>query len=1008
MGSSTAVVCALAALAPAVAWAWGPEGHELVAARAEQALSEPARAELSALLGDDSLASVANLLDDRRREPGWAWSRPLHFANVPLDAPSFDAERDCAGGLCVVTAVEHYAWVAGDTGLGVVQRREAVEMLAHLVADLHQPLHVAHAHDRGGNDHVVLFQGARTDLHTIWDDVLPPRVVLDAPAAARLEGTPASWAAESLQLSRTSVYGAPVGAPVPSWYLRGAEGTAAQRLTLASDRLAGLLEAVLTGAPLPFERPTVHYDRSPVYWGPAAIAPLGTALVVLLLSVFAIRRLDDRRLLALVRVMGGRPGLLALAALAILATIAADLGLPLVYRHAIDVVIPSRDVWGVAQLAGLSGAALAIAVLGHLVSAAALARLAADRMNALRNQMTERLAGAPMDWLGDRPSSDLIARFVGDVPLVDAAVVSVIPRVMRGLLVGGGSLVMMLWLDWRLTVLALLLMPLGVAGPRVLTPRTVAASAARQEREGAAATVLLDLIDGMSTLRAFGITPVWLQRYRERADALARSTFKLTWLQVMTQGTSAIGMMAVSVSILTSGALLAVYAGVTVGVITAFFVLLANLASSVARISSGLPALAKGVGAMERIQELLELPAVDPPPQQADRDPRPLVQALTFRGVGFSYDESRRSLDRVDLQLGAGRRIAIVGPSGSGKSTLLWLLLRHGQAQEGDVLWDGDPLGGIPRAQTDAATALVPQRPIAFATTLRENIRLGNLAADDAAVEQAATRAALDGVVSSLAEGLSTPIGQGGKSLSGGEMQRVAIARALLREPSLLLLDEATSALDPRTADTILQVVLGLPRTTTVVAVTHDLAAVHRFDEVVMLEQGCVVGHGPHAELLASCAPYARLRARQSGLELGRDGRTGSVQPERLREIPLLAELPAEALEALATQIVVEAWNDGEVLFGVGDLGDRLLIVGRGQLEVFDADGVALGVVSAGDFIGEVALLRQGRRMAEVRARGFCTLFALYAPTLQEVLTRFPSVERSLEERAAQYVPTSS
>ena len=143
-------------------------------------------------------------------------------------------------------------------------------------------------------------------------------------------------------------------------------------------------------------------------------------------------------------------------------------------------------------------------------------------------------------------------------------------------------------------------------------------------------------------------------------------------------------------------------------------------------------------------------------------------------------------------------------------------------------------------------------------------------------------------------------------------MQRVAIARALLREPSLLLLDEATSALDPRTADTVMQVVHGLPDTTTVLAVTHDLDAAARFDEIVMMSEGKVVGVGTHQTLLDRCPPYASLIAHRTGFSLGMDGRSGSVDPERLGEVALLADLPAEALTALAEKVVVETWQDGD------------------------------------------------------------------------------------------------
>jgi ATP-binding cassette subfamily B protein len=217
------------------------------------------------------------------------------------------------------------------------------------------------------------------------------------------------------------------------------------------------------------------------------------------------------------------------------------------------------------------------------------------------------------------------------------------------------------------------------------------------------------------------------------------------------------------------------------------------------------------------------------------------------------------ALDGVSLRIAPGETVALVGPSGAGKTTVIQLLLRFHDPQEGVVAIDGVDLRDMARADFRRAIALVPQDPVIFAATARENIRFGRPGASDAEVEAAARAAAAHGFLSRLPEGYETYVGERGVMLSGGQKQRIAIARAILRDAPILLLDEATSALDAESERAVQEAVERLSEGRTTLVVAHRLATVKRADRIVVFDEGRIVAQGRHDELVAAGGLYARL-----------------------------------------------------------------------------------------------------------------------------------------------------
>jgi len=278
-----------------------------------------------------------------------------------------------------------------------------------------------------------------------------------------------------------------------------------------------------------------------------------------------------------------------------------------------------------------------------------------------------------------------------------------------------------------------------------------------------------------------------------------------------------------------------------------------------------LPAAARGMSeqlaSADRIFAILdEIPAVDDPVESSVEVRSDAGVAIELRRVSFSYaGVSGPVLRDLDLEIGGGRRVAVVGPSGSGKSTLANLLLRFWDPTEGEIRLAGSPLGWYSQQTLREAVGVLPQRTDLFTGTIRDNLLLASPMADQGDLDKAAGAADLLNTIRTFPEGWDTWIGEHGMQLSGGQRRRVALARLVLQKPLVAVLDEPTSGLDPVTEDRVMRSVLEFFEGRTTVVITHRLVALDEFDEIVVLDHGRIVERGEHAELLAADGLYNQL-----------------------------------------------------------------------------------------------------------------------------------------------------
>ncbi len=500
--------------------------------------------------------------------------------------------------------------------------------------------------------------------------------------------------------------------------------------------------------------------------------------------------------------------------------------------------------------------------VGTFLGSYCMAKVANNVVFDLRTSMFNKMVTLPSSYFNNMPSGRLLAKLTYDTERVIDSVTQAIQVILREGLTVVGLLGYMLFINWRLSLLFLFVIPIIGLVVRYASKRFRKLSLKIQNAMGGVTDVASEAIKGHEVIKIFGGNEYETERFRKAAQENRRSQLKMELTKALNVPIIQF-IVAISLSLLIWMALEpTISASMSAGDFVAFIGAAGMLSKPMRQLTSVNSILQKGIAAAQSIFAFLDLDSEkDTGSKTADR----LKGDISWKGLTFSYPGmDKNALSDVTLSLPAGKKLALVGRSGSGKSTLANLIPRFYDVNDGCLFIDNENINDYQLDDLRKNIALVNQQVVLFNGTIQENIAYGGLKdASEEEVIEAAKAANAWGFIQELELGLQTLVGENGVLLSGGQRQRLAIARAILKNAPILILDEATSALDTESERAIQQALDTLMENRTTIAIAHRLSTIENSDIIAVVDHGQIVEMGSHSELLAKNGAYAQLHNQQ-------------------------------------------------------------------------------------------------------------------------------------------------
>lgn len=534
---------------------------------------------------------------------------------------------------------------------------------------------------------------------------------------------------------------------------------------------------------------------------------------------------------------------------------------PLLIGKAIDSMGITTGQVQFSLLAKIVGSLIIVYILGALASwlqTYLMASVSQKTVKSMRKDIFDKVQTLPLRFFDERPRGDLMSRLTNDVENINNTLSQATTQIFSSLITVIGAVGMMLMLSPSLTLVSLVVVPLGLFITKKIAERTRKLFLEQQTELGQLNGYIEEMISGQRVVKAFN-------REQQTVDQFAEKNQRLKKVGAQAQVFSGIipplmnAINNLSFALVAGiGGYMAVQGAITIGIITAFLNYSKQFARPLNEMANQFNMLQSAFAGAERVFEVL-----DEEPEFADQAVAQSLEQVEgkveFKDVTFGYKPDKPVLQEINLIAEPGQMIALVGPTGSGKTTIVNLLMRFYDVQQGSVIVDGRDIRQIDKENLRSSIGMVLQDTYLFAGTVIENIRYGRLDATDEQVMYAARMANAHSFIERLPEGYHTKLTEDASNISQGQRQLLTIARAILADPSILILDEATSSIDTRTEMQIQKALKVLMQGRTSFVIAHRLSTIQEADQILVINQGEIIERGNHKELLEQQGFYYNL-----------------------------------------------------------------------------------------------------------------------------------------------------
>ncbi|WP_199912346.1 MULTISPECIES: ABC transporter ATP-binding protein [unclassified Lysinibacillus] len=532
---------------------------------------------------------------------------------------------------------------------------------------------------------------------------------------------------------------------------------------------------------------------------------------------------------------------------------------PFLIGKTIDDYIVKFDVSGAIRMALiLAGVYIASSLLTWLQTFVMI-RVSQKTIRRVRQQLFEQYQSLPLSFYDKKQQGDLMSRMTNDVENLNAALSQSVIQIVSSFLTIVGTAFALFYLDWRLALVTLIVIPLIVWATKQIIKRSSVNYKARQRDLGQLNGYIEETISNADIITLFGKETKTMEEFNEANERLRSSAMRADTISgFMGPINNFMNNLGLSL-VIGVGAIMAVTSGLSIGVIASFVTYTRQFFRPINQLSNLLNTFQSAIAGSERVFEILDEAREVADVEQAKAKNK-LSGDVTFEGVEFAYEPGKPVLRGIDFHAKAGETIAIVGPTGSGKTTIIQLLTRFYDTTGGRILLDGEPIEQYKMTNVRDHVGVVLQDTYLFSGTVRENIRFGKLTATDEEVEKAAKIAYAHNFIKYLPDSYDTVLTSGGLNLSQGQRQLIAIARAILEDPDILILDEATSSVDTMTEVHIQKGLNNLMQGRTSFVIAHRLKTIENADQILVLKDGQILEQGNHESLMNHDGFYATLQ----------------------------------------------------------------------------------------------------------------------------------------------------